>query len=99
MILLSVILQLTDARTFVNLEFVTDLVKYLTNTFSPMESAEAEPVESAGKQNEMPSEDETTPTTNSIIKFTCHLNSTEVILLQDPHLSNTPAIIGRVSDN
>lgn len=96
-----VALNIANARTFINLEFVEDLIKYLSNTFAgdasdqKNESHVEEPLQREGdSHNEVQLK-----STNAKLSVKCQLDNGEVILLQNPNKTNTPAIVGLVQVN
>ncbi|XP_057314177.1 intermembrane lipid transfer protein VPS13A-like isoform X2 [Hydractinia symbiolongicarpus] len=93
-----VALNIANARTFINLEFVKDLIKYLSNTFAGDASDQKnESHVEKSRQKEGDSHNEVEPKSNNTkLTVKCQLDNGEVILLQNPNKTNTPAIVGLV---
>lgn len=87
-----------DARVFVNLEFVQDMLKLVNATFNNTEHVtDDHPIVEAELENDLNALDNTAPGNQPIkFKLSCQLNDTEVVLLKDPHRSITPSIIAHV---
>lgn len=85
-----------DARTFVNLEFIQDLLEFINLALSSNEHTNDSTQQEPDTTNEAIEKDSKAKVTHQQFKVSCHVNDTEIVLLKDPRLPITPSIVGHV---